>query len=103
MPAAFYLPETDLEVIIRSGGGQKDSRKRIYAKYTEGKSTDVKQPLPIPMNVSEWAIGNGYTVGSEPGSLLLVLLMAAALLLNVLYQNSKKKPAFSKERAQDEK
>ena len=70
---------------------------------TEGKSTDVKQPLPIPMNVSEWAIGNGYTVGSEPGSLLLVLLMAAALLLNVLYQNSKKKPAFSKERAQDEK
>lgn len=55
------------------------------------------------MNVSEWAIGNGYTVGSEPGSLLLVLLMAAALLLNVLYQNSKKKPAFSKERAQDEK
>lgn len=40
MPAAFYLSETDLEVIIRSGGGQKDSRKRIYAKYTEGKSTD---------------------------------------------------------------
>lgn len=72
-------------------------------RNTEGKSTDVKQPLPIPMNVSEWAIGNGYTVGSEPGSLLLVLLMAAALLLNVMYQNSKKKPAFSKERAQDEK
>lgn len=72
-------------------------------RNTEGKSTDVKQPLPIPMNVSEWAIGNGYTVGSEPGSLLLVLLMAATLLLNVLYQNSKKKPAFSKERAQDEK
>ena len=72
-------------------------------RNTEGKSTDVKQPLPIPMNVSEWAIGNGYTVGSEPESLLLVLLMAAALLLNVLYQNSKKKPAFSKERAQDEK
>ena len=72
-------------------------------RNTEGKSTDEKQPLPIPMNVSEWAIGNGYTVGSEPGSLLLVLLMAAALLLNVLYQNSKKKPAFSKERAQDEK
>lgn len=72
-------------------------------RNTEGKSTDVKQPLPIPMNVSEWAIGNGYTVGSESGSLLLVLLMAAALLLNVLYQNSKKKPAFSKERAQDEK
>lgn len=72
-------------------------------RNTEGKSTDVKQPLPIPMNVSEWAIGNGYTVGSEPGSLLLVILMAAAVLLNVLYQNSKKKPAFSKERAQDEK
>lgn len=72
-------------------------------RNTEGKSTDVKQPLPIPMNVSEWAIGNGYTVGSEPGSLLLVLLMAAAVLLNVWYQNSKKKPAFSKERAQDEK
>lgn len=72
-------------------------------RNTEGKSTDVKQPLPIPMNVSEWAIGNGYTVGSEPGSFLLILLMAAAVLINSLYQNSKKKPVFYKERAYDDK
>lgn len=63
MPAAFYLPETDLEVIIRSGGGQKDSRKRIYAKYTEGKSTDEI----IAFLKKEYSqVGKGFELHGHP-------------------------------------
>ena len=51
------------------------------------------------MNVSEWAIGNGYTrrlgTGKPP---LLVLLLAAAVLPKCLVPNSKEKPAFSKKK-----
>lgn len=39
------------------------------------KSTDVKQPLLLPENVSELAVGDGYTVGSEPSDMILVLGM----------------------------
>lgn len=39
-------------------------------------STDVNQPLPLPLEVSNFAVG-GYLFGSEPSGLLL----AAALLL----------------------
>ena len=70
-------------------------------RNTEGKSTDVKQPLPLPMNVSELAVGGGYTVGSEPAGILLVLLMAGVLLLNVLYQAGKKKPAIAEGNTHD--
>nr|WP_243036428.1 hypothetical protein [Clostridium sp. AM51-4] len=35
MPAAFSLPQNELETILRSGGGKQHSRKRIFAKYTE--------------------------------------------------------------------
>ena len=31
MPAAFFIPEEYLDVILRTGGGRDDSRKRIYA------------------------------------------------------------------------
>lgn len=63
MPAAFYLSETDLEVIIRSGGGQKDSRKRIYAKYTEGKSTDEI----IAFLKKEYSqVGKGFELHGHP-------------------------------------
>lgn len=41
-------------------------------------STDVDQPLPLPLGVSNFAVG-GYLFGSEPSELLL----AAALLLIV--------------------
>ncbi len=32
MPAAFSLSQEQLNDILRSGGGRRDSRKRIYAK-----------------------------------------------------------------------
>lgn len=40
MPAAFSLPQETIETILRSGGGKQHSRKRIYAKYTEGKTAE---------------------------------------------------------------
>lgn len=52
-----------------------------------GQADDVKQPLPLPKNVSELAVGEGYTVGSEPDGLLLLLpaLLAAALCSHTDY------------------
>jgi hypothetical protein len=38
MPATFSLQEKHIDEILRSGGGKRNSRKRIYAKYTEGKT-----------------------------------------------------------------
>ena len=40
MPAAFSLPQNELETILRSGGGKQHSRKRIYAKYQQGKTPE---------------------------------------------------------------
>ena len=40
MPTAFSLPQEQLEAILRSGGGRDNSRKRIYAKYQQGKSPE---------------------------------------------------------------
>ncbi len=34
------LPQEQLDTILRSGGGRDDSRKRIYAKYQQGKTTE---------------------------------------------------------------
>lgn len=44
----------------------------------DGKSTDVNQPLPLPLGVSNLAVGGGYMSGDEPG---LIILIAVALLL----------------------
>ena len=40
MPAAFSLPQDQIDTILRSGGGRDNSRKRIYAKYQQGKSPE---------------------------------------------------------------
>jgi Ca-activated chloride channel family protein len=47
-----------------------------------GSADDVKQPLPLPLRVSDMAVGGGAAVGSEPelvwlviGSLLLATIM----------------------------
>lgn len=36
MPAAFVLEKSQLEDILRTGGGRENSRKRIFAKFDEG-------------------------------------------------------------------
>uniref|UniRef100_UPI004055CFDF hypothetical protein n=1 Tax=Agathobacter sp. TaxID=2021311 RepID=UPI004055CFDF len=40
MPAVFSLSQEQIHDILRSGGGRRDSRKRIYAKYQQGKSPE---------------------------------------------------------------
>lgn len=44
----------------------------------EGEGTDVNQPLPLPLGVSNLAVG--YRVGSEPGDLLLLAGAAITML-----------------------
>ncbi len=46
----------------------------------DGESTDVDQPLPLPLNVSNFAVGGSYTQGDEPGLLILVVGVLAAML-----------------------
>ncbi len=58
-----------------------------------GKSADVDQPLPLPLKVSDLAIG--YRIGSEPGDFLLpgaILLIFAANIFS--YRKRKRKAAL---------
>jgi len=47
----------------------------------EGESTDVDQALPLPLEVSNFSVG--YTVGSEPGWILLPVLAVAMALYRI--------------------
>ena len=66
MPAAFSLPQEQIDDILRSGGGRDDSRKRIYAKYQQGKS---------PEEIAEFlkneykTTGKGFEFNGNPVSL----------------------------------
>ena len=55
-----------------------------------GLADDVKQPLPLPKNVSELAVGEGYTVGSEPDGLLLLALILLVAFLRIRANDRKK-------------
>ncbi|HEY2963196.1 MAG TPA: VIT and VWA domain-containing protein [Pyrinomonadaceae bacterium] len=46
-----------------------------------GSAQDVKQPLPLPLHVTDLAIGDGTEVGSEPE---LIWLIAASLLIAMM-------------------
>lgn len=56
----------------------------------EGNSKDVNQASPLPLGVSNLAVGGGYTAYSEPGDLLLVLAAAAAVLLCLLRRRKRR-------------
>lgn len=47
-----------------------------------GSAQDVKQPLPLPLHVSELAVGDGTEVGSEPE--LIWLLVGSLLLATIM-------------------
>jgi Ca-activated chloride channel family protein len=51
---------------------------REQVRNTEGSAKDVDQPLPLPLGVSDLAVGEGTESGSEPE---LVWLMTASLLI----------------------
>ncbi len=59
----------------------------------EGESTDVDQPSPLPLGVSNLAVGGGFFAYSEPGDVLLILAAVCALSLAALARTGKKKTA----------
>lgn len=61
----------------------------------EGRSTDVDQPSPLPLKVSNLAVSS-YTAYSEPESILIVLAMAGVVCVNALLYVRKKKVRESK-------
>ena len=61
MPAAFSLPQEQLEAILRSGGGRNNSRKRIYAKYQQGKNAE--EMVDFLKNEYQWFDETGMRVG----------------------------------------
>ena len=53
-------------------------------RNTEGDSTDVNQALPLPLKVSNLAVGGGYTAYSEPETIVLIAALAGIVLLSLL-------------------
>lgn len=65
-------------------------------RNTAGNSTDVNQPLPLPLNVSDLAVGGSYISGSEPGDILLICLTLFMLSIIAVCRISRKKIASMK-------
>ena len=57
----------------------------------EGESADVDQSLPLPLEVSNLAVGGGYRAYSEPAEIILMLIMACILSASILYRRKKQK------------
>lgn len=64
-------------------------------RNTDGTGTDVDQPLPLPSNVSNFAVG-GYTVGSEPADIILAALLAGTGIISLLYRKRRSAAAKPK-------
>ena len=58
-------------------------------RNSEGNSKDVEQALPLPLNVSNLAVGGGYTAYSEPESILLIVMAMGAFCLSLLRRRRK--------------
>jgi Ca-activated chloride channel family protein len=54
---------------------------REVVRNTQGPAQDVNQPLPLPLGVSDLAVGNGTMEGSEPE---LLWLMAASIVFAMI-------------------
>lgn len=59
-------------------------------RNSEGNSKDVEQALPLPLNVSNLAVGGGYTAYSEPESILLIGMAMGAFCLSLLRRKRKR-------------
>ena len=66
MPAAFSLPQEQIDTILRSGGGRNNSRKRIYAKYQQGKTPEEMAEF---LKKEYETTGKGFDFGENPVSL----------------------------------
>ena len=66
MPAAFSLPQERIDSILRSGGGRDNSRKRIYAKYQQGKTPEEMAEF---LKNEYKTTGKGFEFDGNPVSL----------------------------------
>ncbi len=66
MPAAFSLPQEQIDSILCSGGGRDNSRKRIYAKYQQGKSPEEMTEF---LKNEYKTTGKGFEFDGNPMSL----------------------------------
>ena len=66
MPAAFSLPQEQIDSILRSGGGRDNSRKRIYAKYQQGKTPEE---MTESLKNEYKTTGKGFEFDGNPVSL----------------------------------
>lgn len=55
----------------------------------QGDSQDVNQALPLPLQVSNLAVGGGYTAYSEPGGIILGVILTVVSFFGILRQNRK--------------
>lgn len=60
-------------------------------RNTEGDSTDVDQALPLPLKVSNLAVGGGYTAYSEPETIVLIAALAGMAFLSLLRRTRRAK------------
>ena len=65
----------------------------------DGAGRDVDQPLPLPQGVSDLSVGGGYTIGSEPGTMILVPAATAIIAGNILIRSRKKGGAKKQNRS----
>lgn len=61
-------------------------------RNTEGESTDVDQPSPLPAGVSNLAVG-GYLIGAEPSDMILLVMMGIVLSVGIGFRRRKRKEA----------
>ena len=66
MSAAFSLPQEQIDSILRSGGGRDNSRKRIYAKYQQGKTPEEMAEF---LKNEYKTTGKGFEFDGNPVSL----------------------------------
>ena len=53
-------------------------------------STDVDQPLPLPLKVSNLAVGGGYRAYSEPEDIFLIFAVSAVAAIYFLFHRRKR-------------
>ena len=64
-PAAFSLVDSQIDDILRTGGGYENSRKRIYAKYQEHKNPEQMAEF---LKSEYRTTGKGFTFDDHPVS-----------------------------------
>lgn len=65
MPESFSIQNEQIDDILRTGGGHANSRKRIYAKYQQGKTQEEMKEF---LKENYRTTGKGFIFNGEPVS-----------------------------------